>query len=213
MAIYIDSAVVEDVQAAREFGWITGITTNPALLAAAPAPVEETLSNLAGLGMRPLFYQLRQPTLELMLEEAEAASAIVGEGLVLKVPPSAIGFRFTAERMTKRPICITAVFSPAQVAVAAAAGATYIAIYVNRATRLIGDGLHLLRQAVSIAAGSQTEVLAASLKSPAEVTDALIAGAMHVTAPLPVLTAMMENKQSAKAMEQFDADGVGLSIG
>ena len=197
---------------AQAYGWVSGVTTNPSLLAAVKKPAETTLTHLAKLGLRPLFYQLRQSNMDDLREEVNVADAIVGDGLVLKIPPTPLGFRFTTEAASQFPVCITAVFSPAQAAVAAAAGAAYVAIYVHRATQLMGDGLGLVRLIAAVLAGTGTEILAASLKSPEEVADALQAGAAHITAPLSVLSAMMQDELSTQAVTTFDHEGLGLTI-
>jgi len=72
-------------------------------------------------------------------------------------------------------------------AIAAEAGAKYAIAYVNRASRLQGDGLKLVQEMAQILRGSQTEILAASLKSPQEAAAALLAGANHLTLPLSLL--------------------------
>ncbi|MBN2554297.1 MAG: hypothetical protein JXA97_00035 [Anaerolineales bacterium] len=212
MAIFIDSADSEEARLAGSLGWVAGVTTNPTLLAAVQEAPEFVLAKLAALPMRPVFYQLQQLTMEAMLLEAGMAEDIIGSGLVLKIPPTPLGYRFVALHHTEYPTCVTAVFSSAQVAVAAAAGAAYIAIYVNRATRLLGDGLALVRSAAEVLAGTQTEILAASLKSPKEASSALRMGAQHITAPLEILTAMMGHELSTQAVKRFDEEGAGISL-
>jgi len=212
MPIFIDSADCEEARLANSLGWVAGVTTNPALLAAAHESPEIVLAKLAALPMRPVFYQLRQLTMESLLLEAKMVEDIVGAGLVLKIPPTPLGYRFIAGHHSVYSTCVTAVFSSAQAAVAAAAGAAYIAIYVHRATRLLGDGLALVRSAAEVLAGTKTEILAASLKSPEEASSALRMGAHHITAPLEILTAMMGHGLSTQAVEQFDEEGAGISL-
>jgi len=58
MAIYIDSAIVKEVEAARSLGWVRGVTTNPVLLAKTGDDARTALESLACLEMEELFYQL-----------------------------------------------------------------------------------------------------------------------------------------------------------
>jgi len=97
---------------------------------------------------------------------------------------------------------MAAVFSAAQAYLACQAGARYVIPYVNRLTRLGGDGIALVRRIAAIL-GPETELLAASLKSPAEAVDALLAGAHHVTVPWKLIEEMAEHRLSALAVEEF----------
>ena len=96
MAIYIDSAIVEEVESARSLDWVRGITTNPVLLAKVGSETRDTLAALARLEMGPLYYQLVSTTLDRMFAEMQIAANVVGTSLVLKVPPTENGFRFVA---------------------------------------------------------------------------------------------------------------------
>jgi len=83
---------------------------------------------------------------------------------------------------------------------------TYSIAYVNRSTRLQGDGLALVSEmrAVIEACDTHTEILVASLKSTAEVVQAVIAGAQHVTIPLPLLLEMGNHPLSDQAIAEFN---------
>jgi transaldolase len=91
-------------------------------------------------------------------------------------------------------------------------GARYIALYVNRATKQMGDGLALLSDVAQVLADSQVEILAASLKSVEEAVAAFLTGAQHITVPFEVLANLHVHPLSAKTLEQFAAEGVGISL-
>jgi transaldolase len=210
LKLYLDSAQETEASQVRDWGWVAGVTTNPILMAQAGGLVNLILERLAAFGFAELFYQLVARDWEGMLREAETASQLVGKPLVLKVPPSDLGFRFAAQHSSVYPCCVTAIYSPAQALVARAAGAQYIAVYVNRATRLLGNGAGLVSEVAKVLAGSETEIIAASLKSPEEATAALLAGAQHLTLPFSVLTALPVHALSVETLSQFEADGKGL---
>lgn len=211
MSIFIDSAVQSDIQRAAKFGWVKGVTTNPSLLAAAGGDVDSNLLWLKDSGLSPIFYQLRSQDLDHMHKEAAKARDILGEHLVLKLEPSELGFRFAADEQLI-PCCPTAIFSTAQALLAAQAEARYIAVYVNRASKLMGDGITLLSEIAEVLEGSSTEILAASLKSNDEVVAAHLAGAQHLTMPLNVLEGLAENEHSLAAIQSFKDNGVGLKV-
>jgi transaldolase len=208
--IYLDSALIEEAQIAVQWGWIKGITTNPTLLAKSHLSPETTLEKLAALSPGELYYQLTALDFEGMIQEARKAQRIIGHKTVLKVPATTLGFQIVASLAPEIPCAVTAIYSAAQAAVAKEAGAKYAIAYVNRATRLLGDGLKLVSDMASVLQGSHTQILAASLKSPQEAADALQAGAAHLTIPLTGLKAMTTHQLSEKTMEEFNSQGKGL---
>ena len=212
MAIYLDSASLDEARQAKDLGWVFGVTTNPALMAKADVAPEAVLKGLAELGFHEIYYQLVSRDPGDMLAEAHQAAGIVRNGLILKVAPTGNGFRFVAQHGRKFPCCVTAIFDPAQALVAREAGARYIAVYVNRATKQLGDGPALVRDLANVLAGSQTEILAASLKSTKEALDALLAGAQHITVPFDLLAGLPVHPLSVQTVEQFAAAGVGIHL-
>ena len=208
--LYLDSALIEEAQQVQNFGWVKGITTNPNLLAQSPLSAAETLTQLAQLSPGELYYQLMGTEVETMIAEGHQAYQLIGEKTVLKIPATAKGFQALAQLSSDIACSVTAIYSPAQAAIAAEAGAKYAIAYVNRASRLQGDGLKLVQEMAQILRGSQTEILAASLKSPQEAAAALLAGANHLTLPLNLLKAMTTHELSEQTVAEFNRQGRGL---
>lgn len=212
MAIYLDSAIIEEARQTKKLGWAYGVTTNPTLMAKAGDTPEVVLRELAALEFHQVYYQLVSQNMEDMLIEASRAAEIVKNGLICKIAPTENGFRFVAKYGNEIPCCVTAIFDPAQALVAREAGARYIAVYVNRATKQLGDGLALVRDLAKVLAGSPTEIVAASLKSTKEAVDAFVAGAQHLTVPFDVLIGLSTHPLSEQTIEQFNAEGIGLRL-
>lgn len=208
--IYLDSAIIEEAKIAVDLGWIEGITTNPTLLKKSNLSPEETLTQLTAISPGELYYQLCATDFDSMILEASRAEQIVGNKIVLKIPATELGFRVTAHLSSEIACAVTAIYSPAQAAIASAAGAKYAIAYVNRATRLLGDGLALVREMAKILQGSDTKILAASLKSPQEAAATLQAGADCLTIPLSILKQMTTHELSIKTVEEFRANGMGI---
>jgi transaldolase len=234
MAIYLDSAMPDEARQAMGLGYVRGITTNPTLLARVNRPVMDVLRELCSICDGTVFYQLMAATVSGRFEEGErilplneelkrsddaafaeweAALADGEEGEVpcfgrvgLKIPATtqnmALVSDFSARGVT---VAVTAMFSSAQAYAACEAGATYLLPYVNRTTRLRGDGIAFVRELVEIcrAVDRGTEVLAASIKTPEEAVSTLLAGARHVSMPLPVLMAMGHDPLSEQAIADF----------
>ncbi|MGF1540883.1 MAG: transaldolase family protein [Pleurocapsa sp.] len=210
--IYLDSAIVAEAKTAVSLGWIKGITTNPTLLKKSPLSPEETLTQLTAISPGELYYQLCATDFDSAIAEAKQAASIIGNKLVLKIPATDLGFKITAYLSSEITCSVTAIYSPAQTAIAQEAGAKYAIAYVNRATRLLGDGLALIRDMSEILRGSKTEILAASIKSPQEAAATLQAGAHHLTLPLAILQQMTTHELSSTTVDEFRANGIGINF-
>lgn len=211
MAIYIDTAIIAEAKQAIEFGWVAGITTNPTLLGKSDLSPEVTLKELAQLSPGEVYYQLLSTDFDGMVAEGKAAFELIGKQTVLKIPATVAGFQAVAHLSAEIPCAVTAIYSAAQAAVSAEAGAKYAIAYVNRATRLLGDGFALVREMANVLKNSNTEILAASIKSPAEAVDTLLAGAHHLTLPFDVLQAMAVHELSQQTVDEFAKNGRGIS--
>ena len=69
MALYLDSAEVEDARQAVALGFVAGITTNPMLVARTGRPAQEVITDLCCLSLAEVFYQLTERTPEAMENE------------------------------------------------------------------------------------------------------------------------------------------------
>ena len=210
MKLFLDSALLEEVRACAEWGWVTGVTTNPTLLAQSSQSPEIILKKIRKLIKGPVFYQLTGKTINAMKKEAEKGQDILGKQLVLKIPATELGFKATA-LLSKKYVCaVTSIFTPAQGLVAHAAGARFALYYHNRAKRLLENGETFAAKLVQVLNRTDTRVIAASLKSPEEVVEARSAGVNIMSANFNVLKQMMSHKLSIKAVEEFDQTGSGL---
>ena len=211
MAIYVDTAILAEATRASKFGWIAGITTNPTLLAKSNLSPEVTLKQLAQLISGELYYQLTASDFDGMVAEGNAAFELIGQQTVLKVPATLAGFQAVAHLSAEIPCAVTAIYSASQAVVSAEAGAKYAIAYVNRATRLLGDGFALVQDMANVLKQSNTEILAASIKSPEEAVKTLLAGAHHLTLPFDVLQAMAVHDLSQQTVDEFAKNGWGIS--
>ena len=210
MQLLLDSAIIDEARQAAGWGWVSGATTNPTLLAKSASPPAETLRELSRLLKGPIFYQLTGGTIELMKEEAKLAEDILGSQLVLKIPATTLGFQACAALSAKYTVAITSLYTPAQALAANASGARYALYYHNRAKRLLPDGADLAQRLINALSGTDTLVVAASLKSTAELVESRMAGVPILSAPLNVLAALPNNELSDAAVDEFNQTGTGL---
>jgi len=208
--LLLDSAILDEARQAAEWGWVSGVTTNPTLLAKSSLTPAETLKELGQLFNGQIFYQLTSESVESMKEEAKLAEDILGGQLVLKIPATELGFQAAAQLSKEYTVAITSLYTPAQALAAHAAGARYALYYHNRAKRLLPDGADLASRLIQALEGTDTLVVAASLKSPEELIESRMAGVPILSAPLNVLAALPNNEHSDAAVEEFRQTGSGL---
>jgi transaldolase len=100
------------------------------------------------------------------------------------------------------------VFSPQQALLAALAGAAYVSPFVGRLDDIGEDGIGLVRDIAQIFSihNIKTEIIAASIRHPRHVFDAVVAGAHVVTLPFNVLEQMFNHPLTDKGLKKFLAD-------
>jgi transaldolase len=208
--IYLDSADEADVRVAADLGLISGITTNPTLMAACGDSAVRQLERLLDCFPGPIFYQVHTLDLDGAFAEANRARSLDPDRVVLKLPAVREHFRLAA-RLSREGIrfAVTAVYTPAQALLAAQAGAEWIILYVDRARRLQGgeDLTSRLSRALTAPDGRRlpARIMAASLKTPAQAVGALADGADAVTLPLTVIEAMITDPLTERAVAEFSA--------
>jgi transaldolase len=204
VAFYLDSADINDVKQAMALGFVAGVTTNPSLVAKTNRPGLEVLKEILSLTHGNVWYQVTADDLTGRATQARQIFAIAPERIQVKIGATTENIGLTAQLAKEGiSITVTAVSSAAQAYLAAEAGAKYIAPYVNRLTRQLGDGVAILKDCVQVCQGSETRVIAASLKTPQEVVAAVLAGTHDVTIPLPLILEMGNHPLSDKAIEDF----------
>ncbi|MCL2926147.1 MAG: transaldolase [Trichodesmium sp. MAG_R04] len=210
MVLYLDSAMITEAKIASKFRFISGVTTNPTLLAKSDLSPEATLKKLSEIVSGELYYQLTSTSFDDMIVEGKAALKLIGHKMVLKIPATAIGFQALPHLSENINCSVTGIYHPAQAVIAAETGAKYAIVYVNRTTRLLGDGLKLVREMAKLLQGSNTEILAASIKSPEEAVATLLAGANHLTLPFSVFQEMTTHELSEQTFKEFNEKGKGI---
>lgn len=209
MSLFLDSASPADARQAMALGFIAGITTNPTLMAKIERKPEDLICELADVCPGPVFYQLNAPSLADREAEARRVLALrpnIGLKIAMTADNLALAAKFSEEGIK---VGMTASYSAGQTYLTCQARVAYSIAYVNRSTRLQGDGLALVAEmrAVIDACETPTTILVASLKSVREVVQAVIAGAHHVTIPLPLLLDLGNHPLSDRAIEEFGNAG------
>ncbi len=209
MGLFLDSARIEEVQKAVELGFLSGVTTNPTIMAKVKGEPKDIIREICAISPGPVFYQVTAKTPADREREGREFFDINPEKVVLKIPATTENMALIAKFSLDIPCAATAVYSGHQTFVACEAGARYVIPYVNRATRLLGDGCRLVAEMAAVlkAAGKPVEILAASIKSADEATQSVLAGANHLTLPMNVLLSLGNHPLSDAAIEEFGRAG------
>jgi len=209
MAVLLDSASLEDAATAAELGFVSGITTNPTLMARETSQPLAHLDGLLAVFPRgPICYQPTSSTFSEILDEARAASALAPQRIVIKLPATLEAIRVATPLAGEGISCaLTAVYSPAQALLAHETGCKWVIPYVDRAARQSVGGLVVVDALAAILERLQsgTRILAASLKNTPQVVDAILHGAHDITAPLDVLLGLPAHPLTESAVREFAA--------
>ena len=209
MAVLLDSASLEDAATAAELGFVSGITTNPTLMARETSQPLAHLDGLLAVFPRgPICFQPTSSAFSQILDEARAASALAPQRIVIKLPATLEAIRVATPLVGEGVSCaLTAVYSPAQALLAHETGCKWVIPYVDRAARQSVGGLVVVDALAAILERLQsgTRILAASLKSAPQVVDAILHGAHDITAPLDVLLGLPAHPLTESAVREFAA--------
>lgn len=208
MRFFIDTANIEEIRQAIEFGLIDGVTTNPSLFAKESRDWKELAAEICQVVPGPVSLEVVGTTAEEMVREAKELVKI-GSNVVVKIPMLLEGLKAVRELSGMGiETNVTLVFSPMQALMAAKAGATYVSPFVGRLDDLSQSGMDLVEQIVTIFGnyGMKTQVLVASTRSPLHIVDSALLGADVATIPFAVLKKMAGHPLTDKGLEAFLAD-------
>jgi transaldolase len=209
--LFIDSANLAEIEDICRWGVISGVTTNPSLMAKEKqdmAAVAETISRLVD---GPISVEVLSGDAPGMLREA-AAYAAIHSNITIKVPVTAAGLSVIHQlRRQHIPTNATLVFSANQALLAARAGASFVSPFIGRLDDSGQSGLEVLREIVDIFRLHQiaTQVIAASIRSPRQVSEIARAGSHIATVPYAVLQQMVRHPMTEIGIEKFNRDWAG----
>ncbi len=183
--LFIDTANVDEIRSANELGVISGVTTNPSLIAREGRDFIEVVQEITAIVDGPISAEAVSTKAGPMIAEAEELAAI-HPNIVVKIPMNVEGLK-AVNVLAKRGIKtnVTLIFSANQALLAALAGATYASPFVGRLDDIGHDGLELIKEIAEIYElhGLATQIISASIRHPLHVTQSALAGAHIATVP------------------------------
>ena len=208
MELFLDTANIEEIKKGASLGIISGVTTNPSLIAKEGRDLKEVVMEIVSLIDGPISAEVISLDYEGMVFEAKELSKL-HPNITIKIPLTWDGIRAvkTLSEMNIKTN-VTLVFSANQALLAARAGATFVSPFVGRLDDTGHDGIYLIEEIKAIYDnyGFKTKIIAASIRHPLHVTAAAKAGAHVATIPFKVLTQMFAHPQTKEGIDKFLAD-------
>lgn len=209
MQIYLDTANIDEIREAASWGILSGVTTNPTLMAKEKgADHKSTIQEIATLVDGPISAETISLDSEGMIREG-LEFAEWHPNVIVKVPSTTEGLK-AVYQLAKNHIRtnVTLCFNANQALFAARAGAFIISPFVGRVDDTGIDGMTLIREIAQIYRQHdiKTMVLSASIRHPRHIIDSALAGADIATCPFKVLGQSMKHPLTDVGIEKFLAD-------
>ncbi|PTX62488.1 transaldolase [Melghirimyces profundicolus] len=208
MKFFIDTAQVDEIRTVNEWGILSGVTTNPSLVAKSGRDFREVLQEIVEIVDGPVSAEVLSDDAEGMLAEAEPLVAI-SDQITIKVPMTAEGLK-AVHRFSQKGIQtnVTLVFNANQALMAARAGATFVSPFLGRLDDIDQDGAQLIAQIAHIfdVHGIDTEIIAASIRHPLHVTQSAENGAHIATLPFAVMEKLLHHPLTVQGIDRFKRD-------
>lgn len=208
MKFFLDTANVDEIRKAMDWGILDGVTTNPSLVAKEGRDFEQVVKEIASIVPGPVSAEVVSTEAPAMIEEAHKL-VTWAPNIVVKIPLIPEGIK-AVKAVSQEGIRtnVTLCFSANQAILAAKAGASYISPFVGRLDDSGHEGFRLVEdiRVIYDNYGWDTEIIVASVRSPLLVTQAALVGADIATIPFKTLEQMFKNPLTDAGLKSFLAD-------
>ncbi len=212
MKFFVDTADLEEIREAADMGILDGVTTNPSLMAKQGISGKQNIldhyKRICEITDGDVSAEVISTDFDGMMEEAMVLKDIA-PNIVIKIPMIRDGVKALSALSGKgiKTNC-TLIFSAGQAILAAKAGATYLSPFMGRIDDISWDSDLLLEEIAEIYEIQEmdTEILAASIRSPLHIVKAARLGAHVVTCPLKAILGLLNHPLTDIGLEKFLAD-------
>ena len=209
MKLFLDTAIVSDIEERLETGLIAGVTTNPTLIKKSGRDPWTVYRDIIELGVDDLSIEVFGETYAELLDNSLVVNENYGNVATIKLPCTMDGLK-VCKYLTKVGIRVnmTLVFSVSQAILCSLAGATYISPFIGRMDDNSLKGLDLIGDIGTIYRKQQikTKILAASVRDVQSIGRSFGLGADICTIPPKVFDSMASHVLTEKGLEQFNRD-------
>lgn len=205
MQLFLDSANLDEIKQAWQWGIIDGVTTNPTLIGKTGQQFKDVVQEIFKIVDGPVSLEVVATDPEGMEREAMALSKF-HKNAVVKLPCTIAGIQ-TLSKISKAGVKVnmTLVFSVSQALLAAKAGATYISPFAGRLDDIGVDGAGVVRDIVTMLNNYQykAKALFSSVRSVEHIQAAALMGAHVATLPFKVLEQLFHHELTDKGLQKF----------
>ncbi len=206
MRLFLDTANLDDIREIARWGIISGVTTNPTLLAREGKSVRDVIVEICEIVDGPVSMEVVSTDAEGMVREAREFAAW-HPNVIIKIPMIPEGLAATAVLARENiKVNMTLIFNPNQALFAALAGATYVSPFLGRLDDISTEGMNLIREIAAVFrpdTNIHTQILAASLRHPRHIVEAAKAGADVATCPPAVIRKAVKHPLTDIGLERF----------
>jgi transaldolase len=208
MKFFLDTANIDEIRDAAEYGLIDGVTTNPSLVSKEGRDFREILLEITRIVDGPISAEVVSTDAPGILREAYDLAKI-HKNIVIKIPMIKEGMK-ALKQLAKDGIKtnVTLVFNANQALIAAKLGATYVSPFVGRFDDISEIGMDLIADLVQIFNNYEfpTQILVASCRHPIHIKEAALLGAHVATMPYKVLEQLLKHPLTDIGLERFLKD-------
>ncbi len=216
MKLFLDSANIDEIRDINDLGILSGITTNPTLLAKQLVniksdPFKESkkiLEKICKVVSVPILAEPVSPDYKGILEESLELCRISPQ-IVAKIPITPDGLKSVRVLKEKEiKTAFTLIFSLKQALIAAMAEVDYICPFVGRLDDIGQTGVELIRDIVKVYKlyNIKTKVIVASVRNIEHIVKSAEYGADFVTVPYKLIGEMLNHELTSKGIQKFLED-------
>lgn len=208
MKFFIDTANVDEIVEINSWGVISGVTTNPSLIAKEGRVFEEVVEEITNIVDGPISAEVTAINWEEMVLQGKELAKI-HKNIIVKIPMTEDGLKavkiLAAEGIKTN---VTLIFSVNQALLAARAGASYVSPFIGRLDDIGQDGMDLIGDLSEIFGiyGIETEIIAASVRHTAHILECAKYGADIATVPYKVFKQMVQHPLTDTGIDKFLSD-------
>lgn len=205
MRLFIDTANLDEIKEAASWGVVSGVTTNPSLIAKEGRDLKEVITEITSLVDGPISAEVNEGKAEDMIAQA-LELAKIHKNIVIKLPMTMEGIK-ACKALTDEGIKtnVTLIFSVHQALIACEAGATYISPFMGRMDDIGLDSTKLIEDISQLILNYRydTQIIAASIRNVSHIETAALAGADIATIPFNVMAKMVEHPLTTAGLKIF----------
>ena len=185
MQFFIDTASLDEIKYYKELGLVDGVTTNPALLSKEGGDPLDQIKRIAEIVSGPISAEVTYTDPAMMIKHAQKLSR-VAKNIIIKVPASIPGL-VCAQQLKKLGVKmnVTLIFHPSQAIPFIQLGVDYVSLFVGRVEDFGLNNKEAIWQLKELIMKmeSKTKMIAASIRNPDYLLEAVRAGSDVLTVP------------------------------